>query len=128
MSSTPGVPEPVPVREGRWAVVVGGLAVVATFAASLVFFQGFLGVAAVPGPMPPINHVPHTPATERPLALMRAGLWLYGLAGTLAAVGLVSGIHFFRRPDGFRHGTWAIALSACTPVLALMLLSGMGAT
>ena len=115
-------------REGRWAVAVSSAAVIATFAGSLVFFQGFLGIAALPGEVPPMDQVPRTAATEHPLALMQTGGWILALAGVLALVGLGGGIHFARRPDGFKLGVWAIALAACTPVLALMLVTGMGAT
>lgn len=119
--------DPAPTA-GRWAVLVSSAAVIATFAASWVFFQGFLGIARLPGDIPPIDQIPHTAQTEHPLAMMHTGLWIYGLAALLALAGLAGGIHFFRRADGYRNGVWAIALSVCTPVLALMLLTGMGAT
>lgn len=114
--------------QGRWAVVVSSLAVLATAAACLVFFSGYLGIARLPGPIPPMDQIPRTPASADALREMAIGLGLFALAGVLALVGLVGGIVLWRRPDGYRSGAWAMALAACTPVLTIMMLAGMGAT
>ncbi|MEL4359341.1 MULTISPECIES: hypothetical protein [unclassified Luteococcus] len=114
--------------EGTWAVVVGALAVVATTLASGVFFKGFLDLAKLPGPTPSMDQIPDTPAAQAAVRWMQIGGGLYVVAAVLAVVGLAAGIHFARRPCGYGRGVWAIALSACTPVLAIMLLTGMGAT
>lgn len=134
MSSTQQVPTaprstaPDDARGGTWAVLVAVAAVLVTFAASMVFFQGFLGIARQPGDIPPINHVPDTPATHRYLQWMHWGTIGLVVAGVIALAGLVGGIAMARRPDSYKRGVWAIALSACTPVLAIMLLAGMGAS
>lgn len=117
-----------PGTEGNRVVVVAALAVVATFVACLVFFQGFLDIARLPGDVPAINQIPHNAQTSTGLSLMHWGSSIGIVAALLALAGLVLGIRAARRPDSFRRGVWAIALSACTPVLAVMLLAGMGAT
>ena len=78
--------------------------------------------------MLPLDQVPDTPQTQGPMQWMQFGTWGLALAALLALVGLVAGVRLVRRPDGFNRGVWAIALAACTPVLAVMLLAGMGAT
>lgn len=115
-------------RGGRWAVVVSSLAVVATTLASGILFNGFLRLARLPGPTPALDQVPSGPATDQAMTLMQVGAWAFVPAGILMLVGLVGGIRLARRPDSFGSGVWAIALAACCPVLAIMLLTGMGAT
>ncbi|WP_420175070.1 hypothetical protein [Luteococcus sp. OSA5] len=114
--------------EGRWAVVVGAAAVVATTVASGVLFKGYLALARIPGPIPRLDEIPETAAGQAAKSWMVTGVGLYVLAAVLAVVAVAAGIHFARRPLGYSRGVWALALGACTPVLAIMLLSGMGAT
>ncbi|GAA1395721.1 hypothetical protein [Luteococcus peritonei] len=113
---------------GRWAVVTAALGVLATAAACLTFFTGYLGIARLPGDIPPMDAIPRTEATRVPLLQMQVGLGLFGLAAVLCLVGLVAGIRLWRSATGYRSGAWAIALAACAPILAIMMLAGMGAT
>lgn len=113
---------------GTWAVVVSALAVITTTAACATLFRGYLALARLPGDIPALDQVPETAETRMPMMWMRYGTWGLVLAGILSLVGLVAGILLVKRPDGFNRGVWAIALAACTPVLAVMLLAGMGAT
>ncbi|MEL4504317.1 hypothetical protein AAEX63_07155 [Luteococcus sp. H138] len=114
--------------EGTWAVVVSAFAVITTTLASGVLFKGYLDLAKIPGPTPAMDQIPDTPAAQSALQWMQIGGGIYIVAALLAIIGLAAGIHFARRPLGFGRGVWAIALAACTPVLAIMLLTGMGAT
>lgn len=113
---------------GRWAVMVSALGVVLTAAACLVFFTGFLGIARLPGPIPPMDAIPRTGETAGPLRRMGIGLGLFGAAALFCLTGLVAGIRFWNRVETYRSGAWAIALAACAPVLTVMMLAGMGAT
>ncbi|GAB2486548.1 hypothetical protein GCM10027030_20810 [Luteococcus sediminum] len=115
-------------RGGRWAVVVSALALATTALASGVLFNGFLRLARLPGPTPALDRVPPGPEADQAVGLMQAGAWLFVPAGLLMLVGLVGGVRLARRPDSFASGVWAIALAAGCPVLAVMLLTGMGAT
>lgn len=121
-------PEADGTTSGTWAVVVSAFAVIATAAACGILFRGYLALARLPGEVPPLDQVPDTPQTQGPMQWMQFGTWGLALAALLALVGLVAGVRLVRRPDGFNRGVWAIALAACTPVLAVMLLAGMGAT
>lgn len=125
MSSPAATPD---APEGTWAVIVSAFAVIATTIASGVLFKGYLDLAKIPGPTPSMDQIPNTPAAQSALRWMQVGGGLYIVAGLLAVLGLAAGIHFARRPLGFSRGVWAIALAACTPVLAIMLLTGMGGT
>ncbi|MGO4957365.1 hypothetical protein ACTQ49_08855 [Luteococcus sp. Sow4_B9] len=113
---------------GTWAVVVGALAVLVTTIASGVLFKGYLVLARMPGPMPSLDALPDNPEARAGSLWMMVGAGCFAVAAILALVAIGAGFHFSRRPDGYSRGVWALALGACTPVLAIMLLSGMGAT